>query len=69
MVTFNARDFARIARTWADTGRSHSGCVIFVGIGHGEFSLVVRRLEDALALRPAPDGWRDVVLLVGRSAP
>lgn len=69
MVTFNARDFARIARTWADTRRSHSGCVIFVGIHHGEFALIVRRLQDALALRPEPQAWRDLVLFVGRSEP
>jgi hypothetical protein len=69
MVTFNARDFARIVRTWADIGRSHSGCLIFVGIRHGEFALIIRRLHDTLALRPDPESWLDVVLLVGRSAP
>ena len=65
LTSYRSKD----ALTWADTGRSHSGCLIFVGIRHGEFALIVRRLHDTLALRPDPESWLDVVLLVGRSAP
>ncbi|MGH7912154.1 MAG: DUF5615 family PIN-like protein, partial [Candidatus Dormibacteraceae bacterium] len=53
MVTCNVRDVARLARTWAEAGRSHSGCVLLVGIDHREFGLLAatRRGADAAGRR------------------
>ncbi|HLZ21103.1 MAG TPA: DUF5615 family PIN-like protein [Ktedonobacterales bacterium] len=68
MVTFNARDFVLLARTWAEAGKTHQGCVIFVGVRHGEFGRVLQRLGDVLGSRQAQRDWRDIVILVGRSA-
>jgi hypothetical protein len=66
MVTFNARDFARIAREWAGEGRHHAGCAILVGIDHGEFGVILTRLAEALAARPEPTAWEDYTAFVSR---
>jgi Domain of unknown function (DUF5615) len=69
MVTFNARDFARIAQEWAGEGRHHAGCAIFVGVDHSEFGLIVQRLADELAARPQAQAWHDYTAFIGRHPP
>jgi uncharacterized protein DUF5615 len=59
MVTFNVGDFARIAGEWAAGERHHAGCLLIVGIDHGEFGLILRVIEAALSNRPDQDAWRD----------
>lgn len=59
LVTFNARDFVSILRLWAEAGRSHAGCVVVYGIGHGDFGRLLGGLERVLAQRPDPAMWRD----------
>ena len=59
MVTFNVKDFPRIAVDWAAAGKHHAGCLILVGIDHGEFGLILRVIETALAARPDQAAWRD----------
>lgn len=66
MVTFNARDFARIAQQWAGEGRHHAGCAIFVGVDHSEFGVILRRLGDELAQRPDSRAWGDYTAFIGR---
>lgn len=66
MVTFNARDFARIARDWAGEGRHHAGCAILLGIDHGELAVIFARLTQELAARPEPAAWEDYTAFVGR---
>jgi hypothetical protein len=69
MVTFNARDFARIAREWAGERRHHAGCAIFVGIDHGEFGVILARLAEELAARPDPPAWHEYTAFIGRRPP
>lgn len=69
MVTFNARDFAPIAQRWVGEGRHHVGCLILVGIDHSEFGVIIQRLEEELAARPAATGWNDYTAFVGRHPP
>ncbi len=66
MVTFNARDFARLARQWAGEGHHHAGCAIFVGIDHSEFGVILARLAEELGARPDPLAWHDYTAFVGR---
>jgi hypothetical protein len=66
LVTFNARDFARICRDWGAGQRQHAGCMILVGLGHHEFGLVPRRIEEALSARHRESDWRDLLCFVGR---
>ena len=65
LVTFNVRDFARIARNWSECGREHSGCLMLVGIDHSQFGLIIRRIEEACQLRPLQEDWCDVAWLLG----
>jgi hypothetical protein len=69
MVTFNARDFARIAREWAGEGRHRAGCAIFVGVDHSELGLILERLADELAARPQAQSWHDYTAFVERHPP
>lgn len=59
MVTFNVRDFPRIVGEWAAAGSHHAGCLILVGIDHGEFGLILRVIDAALSGRPDQADWRD----------
>lgn len=59
MITFNVKDFPRIATEWAAAGKHHAGCLILVGIDHGEFGLILRVIDSAFAVRPDPAAWRD----------
>ena len=59
MVTFNVRDFARIIGEWGAAGKHHAGCLMIVGIDHGEFGLVLSVIHAALAARPDQEAWRD----------
>lgn len=67
LITFNARDFARISREWAEAGRSHAGCAILVAIDHSEFGLILRRLRTVLSERADPQSWRDYTCFISRS--
>ncbi len=59
MITFNVKDFPRICSEWAGAGKHHAGCLILVGIDHGEFGTVLRVIDAALTARPDPAEWRD----------
>ncbi|HWY18878.1 MAG TPA: DUF5615 family PIN-like protein [Solirubrobacteraceae bacterium] len=68
-VTFDVKDFPVIARRWAEAGRSHAGCVIVVGIDHGEFGVILAALTHELAARPRPQEWTDLTLFLARASP
>ena len=57
MVTFNVKDFARLATEWAAAGTSHAGILLIVGVDHAEFGLTLRIIEAALAARPTQAAW------------
>jgi hypothetical protein len=57
MVTFNVKDFARLATEWAAAGTQHGGILLIVGIDHAEFGLTLRVIEAALEARPNQDSW------------
>ena len=68
MVTFNARDFARIVGEWAAAGEHHAGCLIIVGVDHAEFGLILRIIEAALQTRPDQGAWIDYAAWGTRAA-
>ena len=57
MVTFNVKDFARLATEWPGAGTAHAGILLMVGVDHAEFGLTLRIIEAALAARPTQDAW------------
>lgn len=59
MLTFNVQDFPRIVVDWAAAGKSHAGCLILVGIDHGEFGLILRVIDTVFHARPEQAAWRN----------
>jgi hypothetical protein len=57
MVSFNVKDFARLAAEWAAAGTPHAGLLLIVGIDHSEFGLTLRVIEAALEARPIQEAW------------
>lgn len=68
-VTFDVKDFPVIARRWAEAGRSHAGCMIVVGIDHGEFGAILDTIAHGLNTRPRPSDWTDLTLFLARTPP
>jgi hypothetical protein len=49
--------------------QSHAGCLLIVGIDHGEFGLIPRVIDAALSSRPDQAAWVDYTACGTRSAP
>ncbi len=60
LVTRNSRDFAPLAREWAEAGRSHAGCILIWTLDHSRFAEIVAGVERLLAQRPRQEDWRDL---------
>ena len=58
VITHNVRHFAPIVRRWAETGRSHSGCIL-VTLPHTSYGAILAGIEHAFAARPAQADWVD----------
>lgn len=67
MVTFDVADFPRICHEWLESGRSHYGCAVVVGIRHHEFGAIVCALEGTFETRPDPQDWHNRLVFVSRS--
>jgi len=65
-VTFDVADFPRIVQRWAEEARTHSGCVLVVGIDHREFGTIIRLIVHTLAARPDHAAWRDYTCFAAR---
>lgn len=66
LVTCNIRDFPGILREWSMEGRQHAGCLMLVGIDHGEFGVILRALDRILRLHPDQAAWRNCPRFVSR---
>jgi hypothetical protein len=62
LITRNSRDFAPIARQWAEAQRSHAGLILIWALDHSQFSAIVSGIEHQLELRPSPQQWRDLTV-------
>jgi hypothetical protein len=62
------RRFVRLVRLWAFEGLQHSGVLLLVGMGQNEYGAMLRAIRGRLAQVPEQDGWRDVLMIVGRSS-
>jgi predicted nuclease of predicted toxin-antitoxin system len=62
LVTRNARDFAPLAREWAEAGRHHAGCILIWTLDHNEFGAIIRGVTRLLDDRPNPEDWRDLTV-------
>jgi hypothetical protein len=62
LVTRNSRDFAPLAREWAEAQRSHAGLMLIWTLDHSQFAEIVAGVERQLGLWPSPEQWRDLTV-------
>lgn len=64
LITRNSRDFAPLARQWAEAQRSHAGLILIWTLEHTQFEQIVAGIERYPEPWPAPEQWRDLVVAV-----
>lgn len=62
LVTRNSRDFAPLARQWAEGQRPHAGLILIWTLDHSQFADIVDGIERLLAARPTHDQWLDITV-------
>jgi hypothetical protein len=62
LVTRNSRDFAPIAREWAEAQRPHAGVILIWTLDHSQFSEIVAGVERYLGRFPASAQWLGLVV-------
>jgi predicted nuclease of predicted toxin-antitoxin system len=62
LVTRNSRDFAPIARQWAEAGREHAGIILIWTLSHRQFGEIVAGVERWAADIPSEEAWRGLVV-------
>lgn len=62
LITRNSRDFAPLARQWAQAGRSHAGIILIWTLDHSQFAEIVAGVERQLQQRPSQERWRDITV-------
>ncbi|MCW3018817.1 MAG: hypothetical protein JWN10_1125 [Solirubrobacterales bacterium] len=62
LITRNSRDFAPIAREWAEAQRSHAGLILIWTLDHSQFAGIVTGIEHQLDLWPSQQQWRDLTV-------
>ena len=62
LVTRNSRDFAPLAREWAEASRPHAGLILIWTLDHSQFAAVVTGVERYLERWPGQGQWRDLVV-------
>jgi predicted nuclease of predicted toxin-antitoxin system len=62
LVTRNSRDFAPLARQWAEAGRSHTGIILIWTLDHSQFAEILAGVQRQLQQRPSQERWRDITV-------
>jgi predicted nuclease of predicted toxin-antitoxin system len=62
LITRNSRDFAPLARQWAEAQRSHAGLMLIWTLDHSQFSEIVAGVERQLSQRPTREQWQDITV-------
>ena len=62
LITRNSRDFAPLARQWAEAGRSHAGIILIWTLDHSQFAAILTNVEYQLQSRPSQEQWRDITI-------
>lgn len=62
LITRNSRDFAPLARQWAEAQRSHAGLMLIWTLDHSQFAAIAAGVERQLAQRPTQARWRDITV-------
>jgi hypothetical protein len=62
LITRNSRDFAPLARQWAEAQRQHAGLILIWTLDHSQFNGIVAGIERRLAQRPIQQQWQDITV-------
>jgi predicted nuclease of predicted toxin-antitoxin system len=62
LITCNSRDFAPLARQWAEAQRTHAGLILIWTLDHHQFAEIVAGVERLIAQWPQQEHWRDLVV-------
>jgi predicted nuclease of predicted toxin-antitoxin system len=62
LVTRNSRDFAPLAREWAEAQRTHSGMILIWTLDHSQFGEIVAGVERLIRQWPTHEQWRGLVV-------
>jgi predicted nuclease of predicted toxin-antitoxin system len=62
LITRNSRDFAPIAREWAEAQRSHAGLILIWTLDHSQFAQIIAGIEHQLDLWRCHKQWRDLTV-------
>jgi len=62
LITRNSRDFAPLAREWAEASRHHGGLILIWTLDHSQFAAIVSGVELYLERWPEQGQWRDLVV-------
>jgi len=62
LITRNGRDFAPLAREWAEAQRAHAGLILIWTLDHSQFGAIVSGVERQLAQRPAQAQWASITV-------
>jgi predicted nuclease of predicted toxin-antitoxin system len=62
LITRNSRDFAPLARQWAQDGRPHAGIILIWTLDHSQFAEIAAGIERQLRQRPSQEQWRDITV-------
>ena len=64
LITRNSRDFAPLAREWAEAQRTHAGMILIWTLDHSRFAGILEAIQRLLDQRPEQEEWRDLVLAI-----
>jgi predicted nuclease of predicted toxin-antitoxin system len=62
LITRNSRDFAPLAREWAEAQRPHAGMILIWTLDHSQFRKIVEGIERCLDQLPRQKDWKGLVI-------
>jgi predicted nuclease of predicted toxin-antitoxin system len=64
LVTRNSRDFAPLAREWAEAQLPHAGLILIWTLDHSQFEQITAGVQRYLELYPTQEQWRELVVAI-----
>jgi predicted nuclease of predicted toxin-antitoxin system len=61
LVTRNSRDFAPLAREWAEAHRQHAGMILIWTLDHSQFGEIIAGVERLIGQWSTHEQWLDLV--------
>jgi predicted nuclease of predicted toxin-antitoxin system len=62
LITRNSRDFAPLAREWAEASRPHAGLILIWTLDHSQFAAIVTGVERYIERWPDQEQWQNLVV-------